>query len=1429
MKNRALLLGCLFLFLSKYTAQLYTFKNYNYKEGLNFSEITTATQSSDGLIWLGTPNSGLLQFNGKKFKEIYFSKADNKHCVTSILESKTGEIYFSSLYKGIYKILPNGYELIYKNSRHVNKYLGIYAVGNYLLIVCDKSILIQENGKIIAEKAILTDGGGIKITQSITTPFGLVILTNQGSYAISIQEHSIQSLADYFKLSKEETINLRYGYCFAKKIVLFSGKLDQKLEIKVTDSGEIIKKRKQFLQSPLTEKDQVSTANFNSQEGKLVLVSKFGELIEYQNERFKIALSNCSEKPVNCQFNFGDRYGDNWLCSSFKGLYKVSNEPFTKVELDPIFQNTLITFCFKSSLGDFFLSTEGDQTYIRPSKHGSFKMINIASYSACEFKKVVYVGTSEGLKRFDPNTKKLLDIQIPEANNKKVQFVFSDDEAIWIGIENGGIIRFNPLTQEKRICQNLYSGFPTNFYTAQKSYDGTYILFGSNSGIHQFNLKSKTFYHVNDIPAKLGETAILSTIDEYGTRWFTLEKGLIGVTKSNKKRIIQDRKNLISTDFRTLNSDKLGNLILGTNKGITILSLNKYGDVLESKIYNGQSGFTGYETRKRVQFQSKNNIYLGTVEGLYLVNTMLFKTIKSPSKPMIKSLQLKSDQLENSYPSGFSVSVNNAKIGNLLYSYRIVGYDDDWSPLTTDTLIFLNDLPKGEYTFQVKTSFNEINFSEPSSLTFQVDKPFWSSNFFIVFLILAVLAFNIYFLNKIKFFDTSTIFSNKDNTITTTLIPRIILVGNGINTIAHIIGHELDKTIPFFPVVSLISCMVLIFLYFVARNTAKLNQQRTTKRILIASLSFILIDNFIEIYLSNLHFYPIIIIAIISILIPFVFEKLRSSIIYSISTLVVGSVCFITLENTEFNKYLFLVMLILIVCSSIFTTYLRHDSISKLLFISGVVNKGDVLAIAINGEDKIIYVSENISEFINTSHSELIDKNILVLDSFLPKNNETTIFSKEIFENGQKQLAPMVSVKGNVIWIEWSCKVFSEDVKVILGQDITRKMELETTFELLVQNAEDFIYQCDAKGNFIFVNDHTATIIEYGKDELIGMNFSQIIEEQFRSTVVNHYQEHFTNRNNTSYFEFPVVTKSKAIIWVGQHVTTLYEPASKDRIKGFLAVARDITDSRQQQRIIEEQQNDITSSIHYAKRIQLNLLPSHEQFAKSFHDSFIVYKPKDIVSGDFYWMERVIEYTIFALGDCTGHGVPGSFMTLLGINLLNSIVLEGNLINPGKILTELDKKLVHVLPRGQGDSKINDGMEITVCVFNHLTNQLTYSCAGSRFLICREGVLEVLKGDSKHIGDYSQDIQFEYTTRSLNVGATDILYFFSDGFQDQFGGQRNKKFNFRQIKQLIENNNETSLPNQKNILEKELSDWIGDYPQTDDITIIGLKGLRPLH
>ena len=258
----------------------------------------------------------------------------------------------------------------------------------------------------------------------------------------------------------------------------------------------------------------------------------------------------------------------------------------------------------------------------------------------------------------------------------------------------------------------------------------------------------------------------------------------------------------------------------------------------------------------------------------------------------------------------------------------------------------------------------------------------------------------------------------------------------------------------------------------------------------------------------------------------------------------------------------------------------------------------------------------------------------------------------------------------------------------------------------------------------------------------------------------------------------------------------------------------------EQKEIIEKKNEDILASINYAKRIQKALLTPKKFLNTVIPDNFILYIPKDIVSGDFYWFTKKENKTIVVVADCTGHGVPGAFMSMLGTSLLNEITKKTTVAN--EILNQLRKQVVHTLHQTQEDAESTDGMDISLSVINDEKNHVQFAGAYNSLFIIRNNELIETKADRMPIGIHRKD-KNSFTNNEIEVKQNDMLYMFTDGYIDQFGGPENKKFLMKRFKQLFIEINQKKLSDQKQILKNILLKWQGKEEQVDDIAILGIK------
>jgi len=255
---------------------------------------------------------------------------------------------------------------------------------------------------------------------------------------------------------------------------------------------------------------------------------------------------------------------------------------------------------------------------------------------------------------------------------------------------------------------------------------------------------------------------------------------------------------------------------------------------------------------------------------------------------------------------------------------------------------------------------------------------------------------------------------------------------------------------------------------------------------------------------------------------------------------------------------------------------------------------------------------------------------------------------------------------------------------------------------------------------------------------------------------------------------------------------------------------------------ISVQKDQILDSIHYAERIQSAILPPETNLSKHLRDHFLLFKPRDIVSGDFYWTMEKNNKLLVAVADCTGHGVPGAFLSMLGIASMNEIVNRSKILKPHKILEQLRDILIKSLHQTGTRGEAQDGIEIALCVIDLKNHTMEYSGANRPLYIVRKDSVEHFRPDRMPIGIYEQEF-VPFTNHSIKLQKDDGIYLFSDGYVDQLGGPLRKTFRVKKFRKLLVEIQDQSMESQKQLLLQNLKDWQGDVEQIDDILVMGIK------
>ena len=1428
------LLICLTFVIPNITeAQLYTFRHYGQEDGLNLSSFLTVNESKEGYLWFGSDGAGLIRFDGKEFD--YLEKIqgrDNKH--VSHISFRDNEILFTTLFSGVYLLKDDSISSY--NYGSVGKNQAIFDLDGENVILQDGGIRVYKDSLLLDERVTYPYKTSTHLYGDFEFYNNLFVFTSKGNY--HVEDNRIENLNEWLATDYNITKDLISAYKIGDSIVLLDKYL--KNEITVLMDGQ---RPKFFITEELHNhllNDGESVVSWNVRENDFVLVTNKGRIFKRNIKSgvfIEITHNSIRElrEPTDILI---DKNQDIWVTTRSNGIFRISLEPFTVVSKNSVFQSHLIGFVAKTKNDEMILSIAGESTFIGNNEDNDFKKTDgVFVLSMAYYNDIPIVSTNKGVYKIVNRNLELFE-PLKHLKGELVSLVVNAYGYLWYAISSKGLYR-KDLKTGKEIH---YSSAPAYFYNVICSKDSTDLYFGSNDGVYRYSRKRDFLKKIpNRVDGEgLGYYVGNSAIDVYGTLWFTFDNGLFGITKNNIKVAITSEKLLPSLLLYTLNTDEYGHLLVGTNKGVTVIKVDEKGNAISSNTYDKKNGFEGYETHMRSSFKdTSGTIYLGTLAGLIMVKPRYFQRIYPPNEPVV--YLFRNNNIHNLIKSNKSIVIDsevnniliqfksvNSKSSFISYSYRLKGSEEEWSDWSRDQHVLFNNLKKGDYVFEVRSSTDGETISDATRLAFKIDIPYYKNIWFIILAIGLFVVLNIFILERVSGYKEKNIILSRDVLGDRKLARLMIFFGAVANTGAHLFAPRVDVSIPQHDSGAIVVGGILMIFFLI--TTFVNSQKRKVGLYVLLGFMVLLGYNLVYIYISNIHPFYLIILLLIAFVAPYAFRKLKPAILLSLFLGISSVVIIFFIHNAIYNQYLFLLGIAIAGILIIFMTYIRNNSLEHLIFTSGIVNKGNTLVVAFNLKGEISYASENIELLLGLS-DELKGKSISFLNQFIIESNVETLFNNmeliPSFKEGRIFVTPMVTKENNIIYYQWSFKEFSKEVKVLMGQNISEKVDLENNYELIVKNADDLIFQTDINGNFTFLNDKSNYFFGKNKSELLGASIFDFVDPSDQNKVRNHFTKSFKDKAKGVYIEFALKPNEGHQKWVGLNLSTIQKTAVENVVSGFLGLARDISKARKYNTIIEEQNKDITDSINYARRIQFNMLPRSIEFERFFDEHFVLYRPRNIVSGDFFWLERIGDKTILILADCTGHGVPGSFMTLLGINILNQIILEARITQPAEILNQLDTRLQDVLPR-DGRNRVQDGMETVVCVFDNNSNKVEYAMAGGRFIVAdsEKDKVRLIKGQIKHIGDQSEDNEFKYISHELTLNNHQTLYLFTDGYPDQFGGDRDKKLTFKKYYSLIEGISHQDLAEQNRMLQEHLDEWMNTCPQTDDISIVAVRGVK---
>ncbi len=1393
--------------------QLHSYKNFNHLDGLNISGILSLKQDDAGFLWLGTAGSGLIRYDGEFFKEFPLPKGIPPLHVSDFVIDKNNNFYLTTLYSGLIHFDGEKYKVLNKNK-------DFQEIVNHIEIFKDK-LLLFGNNQIIA-----TDKKGKKIWvkkiaksiqssknayQYLLTPSGVLMFSENETLLVT--DKKIITLKGFFK-SIPSNFNTSFAEFNANSLTIYDCKNGAKITVNYTRYGNFTvgKVQKSKLLFPENE-----TPNLISAESSptIMLFGEYSFKTIKDGKLRNITFNSEFKIGSNVLSIFKDNQGIIWMGSGY-GLGRISIEPFTKIGFDPIYSSSLIGFVDLIYGNLVVIGTYTKETFTGTiGKSNSFIRHEFSVNSKVTTPQGLFFGTNLGLKKILPDGS-VLSIPQPFSVEDKLLALYYDGNFIYCSNQGEGFYTYQPCTNNWRKLIPKKGEFPKYVYTAQGDFTGKKIYFGTSSGIYIYSPITKELKNLNVFKNE-GSYVGTSTLDKFGTIWFTNDNGLCGLTKINEYVKITSDAVFKSKLFYTLTSDPYGNLIVGTNKGISFIKVNVQGTVLSVKNYDIKSGFGGYETNMRASFQSGNMGYVGTIEGLFQINSELLEKTQIPINTIIlRGRESKNgDLIVDKTGVFFTFKTLLSENKNVKYSYRIIGVSDKWSDFSETSEIELKDnLASGEYTLEMQASYDGINSSKITREKIIIEQPIWKSKWFIFLLILFIGIGNIIYFETSKKNLNSRLIDTSEITIESLIAVRLVFSGVFTNILLTVTLFYLENSFNIHVINIGFTLLLAFFASATLSDFKKQNNNQLINKYLTISSYISIIQFFLLAYFTGMRPYCLIAIVIINSTIPYTFSKFKTVLFFGVFQLLLCGLLLVTSDQTTNNIGFFAIGIILSIGVSIILSSIRIRALEKLIFINNVLNNGNLFTIAFDNFGTIVYCSNNISTIFNVNARALTGKSISALNAFVVTQEMREMKLKDEFKDGKIIIAPFYHKNNSICYIEWSCKKSGTAINVILGSDVTEKLRISTNYQSIVEYADDIIYNTDINGNILFVNEKGARSFGYKIENLLGKNFLHLIHPDYRDKVLKSYNDQFVNKIHNTYLEFPLRSKDGKIIWVGQNVTMTFEPGSRKRVSGFVALARDITEKRMNELVIEQQTKDIKLNIDSARSIQENLLPTSNYFSSVFKESFIFHKPKEIVSGDSYFVYRDTQSKYLILVDCSVYGVSGAFFSILVINIIKLIIEERKVTEPNEILTQLMSEFAKVTPNF---NSINTKRILKCTVIRKTNNHISLSSSGLITAHVSAESVKLYRNTATHA------TKATFKTVEFELKENDVIYLSTDGYQNQVGGVKLKKFGFKLMQELMIRIQNESLPLQRKHFENALRNWKDTNEQTDDITLIGMR------
>lgn len=1435
--NFALLLmgvGLMGVFSGPARAQIPSLHRYSLKEGLPQSEVSSLFEDSRGFIWIGTRGGGLVQFDGYKLKAIKPKTDPGHQFIGDVAELPDGRMVIGNTYGGV-SIYNNR---VLKTSKGVPNFDQLQRV-----------LMLGEDVYLVGKQAIYAIKGK---TDSLVPVYNYGYSISRISAALSFGDRWVLSASDSGLLVMDTKLPARTLLLHKTKLlrnqdVVGIHALDRTHVVLISSRGEIgeldfsigwgvFSGWRPNPEVQLLPSEKLVSVVFGIGQKLKWMATTEGRILSPSQEALDLKLVNEGLVPeISCLLL--DRNENLWIGTEGGGVFMKNKSLVLNYNNFPLLHTNYLKAIYKMQDGTLLAGgTKTGLVALRKSNSGPVQTLYLPGQSIFSFsenQKHLLVGTEKSFKLLDKKTFK--PQKEFEVGAKVITLKSGPDKSTLVGTYGNGVWMLDSNLVLKRISKPDQK--PQYVYGFE-SIEGNNQLIPSNSGLWKLNWADHSLQKLIT-PDSVGDLFFMSTKDRYGTLWFSVPDGLAGY-RDGKWYRIRSHQGISSLLIYTLNADEYGNLWVGTNAGIDQIKVDESGRMVQIKNYGPAEGYEGYEANMRASHLSKGELLVGTIEGLFQIPIGKSTLDPLPPKPIISSVSVHSvdglwrDSLDGNAegwfftpPSGFSLpdanrgvaftfkAINPKLAGKIVYSYRLLGLNEVWTKPTSDDKAIYVGLKGRDFTFQVRSTYDGISFSEPVSYQFSIPKAWYQSFWFTALLVVAGAILLVFiFAGVYKGISQNTYFSAKSNS-SNRLSQTLLLLALLFHPISYYFsplgesGHFIARLI-FIVNISTVSLLFILTL---------LSRELRRKSFLFIQITFILfmVSKATSVYISQLSPYYVVSYLFVAVLGYLIMDHFWKIILFGGFLISFSLFCHFQIFHPYYHPILF-TSANLLVFVLLMLTHLnkkRHDT--RLEFSNTVVNTGPILVLGFQKNGNLIFSSSNVFELLGYHDFEV---QMGMWWAGLVQSTEEVDFVIGKLKNGSESpfQVRMKKKNGSHGLFRFNIREINEQVSVLMGQDVTEAQALESKFEHLVQNAPDCIYQTDFYGTIVYANPQTAFLLGLSQAELVGRRFHEFIREDKRKEVMDFYTRQFRDNIGSTYNEYPMVTQSGNIRWLGFQVVMLNRTAEQD-IEGYIAIGRDITERLEAEQLIQHQHKNITDSLSYASRIKQALLPDEKALKDFFTEAACLNRPKDIIGGDFFWLARSGKRQVFVLGDCTGHGVPGAFMTTIAVGLLRQIVREDLSRNCEEVLAIFNKTLSKLLATN-GAAESNDFVEMGLCFIDQEANEMEFISSGIGLHVVRNGQMV-----SHHNGSRGLNYKLDYKgmAETISFQSDDKFFLFSDGLFDQIGGDSQKRFTRQRLLDLIQSNASRPLEEMVEIVKTQADQWKGDLPQIDDQLVVAFR------